>query len=184
MIKKLPSLTHQSHIITTTNQLTITSTSIPTSLPTSIPSTTTIIITSTHPLELKTVSQEIHTFYSTSDANQLTFPSLQNFPKPINVKEYLELKSKQVEKITAQKSQGKDDKQAQLILVEEFQKVNTLEDYAKDVCNNLSHAPVNNQDLRRALKEDCFNHIMKKKPYKSSRAQFTGWQLNPYLMKF
>ncbi|MFS7917282.1 hypothetical protein Hanom_Chr03g00187201 [Helianthus anomalus] len=145
------------------------------SLPLSLPSTTTTITIKSHPLEFKTISIEIQSFYSSFDPSQLSFPSLHDLPKPSNVKEYLELKLKHAEMIASERSKEKEDKEGQQILSKEFTKVNRIEYYAKDVSKKASQGPVSDPNLKRALRENDIEYIMKNNPYKATRAQFSGW---------
>lgn len=97
------------------------------------------------------------------------------------MKEYLDIHTKQAERIATERSNGKSDKEAQQNLSEEFTKVNRLEDFAKDVSQKASQGSVNNPKLRKALRGDYLDFIMKNKPYIATRAQSIGWTIEAIL---
>ncbi|MFS7979874.1 hypothetical protein Hanom_Chr10g00932831 [Helianthus anomalus] len=111
----------------------------------------------------------------------MTFPSLKRYKKPKNIQEYLDLKLKQSESIVTYKSKGNSDKEAQQILSAEFTKVNKLEDFAKNVSQKAFQGLVSNPNLKKELREDYLDFIMKNKPYRASRAKFTGWSVDALL---
>ncbi|XP_021991968.1 mucin-17-like [Helianthus annuus] len=68
------------------------------------------------PLDLPAVREEIKSFYSEDDPEKRSFPSLQEYPLPKNIHEYLQLEFKQAEDISKRDTKGKSDKEIQRYL--------------------------------------------------------------------
>ncbi|MFS7961965.1 hypothetical protein Hanom_Chr08g00721131 [Helianthus anomalus] len=66
-----------------------------------------------YPLELATVRKEIKSSYIEDDLDKKHLPSLQGYPMPKNIEEYLKLKAQQAEDISNRDTQGKTDREIQ-----------------------------------------------------------------------
>ncbi|MFS7946967.1 hypothetical protein Hanom_Chr06g00542521 [Helianthus anomalus] len=63
-----------------------------------------------YPLDLPAVREEIKSFYSEDDPAKTKLPSLQGYPLPRNIEEYLKLKAKQADDISQRDTEGKSNK--------------------------------------------------------------------------
>ena len=84
-----------------------------------------------YPLELIAVREEIKSFYTEDDPAKRSLPSLEGYPRPNNIEEYMKLKAQQVEDISKRNSHGKSDKEIQRYYQYLLTQVRTLEQFAK-----------------------------------------------------
>ena len=91
-----------------------------------------------YPLDLPAVREEIKSFYSEDDPEKRKLPSVQGYPLPRNIEEYLKIKAQQAEDISKRDTEGKSDKEIQRNLQYLLTKVRTLEQFSKDLCQKLS----------------------------------------------
>ncbi|MFS8008775.1 hypothetical protein Hanom_Chr14g01276861 [Helianthus anomalus] len=138
--------------------------------PTSISSIqTTEEITALVPLGVKyhmglpAVREEIKSFYSEDDPQKRNLTSLHGYPLPKNIDEYLQLKAKKAEDISIRYTKGKSNKEIQGNLQYLLSQVRTLEQFSKDLCQQLSERD------DESLRKDYIEHIMENKKYKAER---------------
>ncbi|XP_021971853.1 topoisomerase I damage affected protein 7-like [Helianthus annuus] len=112
------------------------------------------------PLELIAVREEIKSFYYEDDPAKRSFPSVEGYPRPNNIDEYLKLKAKQAEDISKRESTGKSDKEFQRHYQFMLTQVSSLEQFAKNVCQKLS------ERADKSLRKDYVENIMAHKKYK------------------
>ncbi|XP_022007445.1 uncharacterized protein LOC110906651 [Helianthus annuus] len=117
------------------------------------------------------VRKEIKSFYSEDDPAKRSLPSLQGYPRPNNIEEYLKLKAQQAEDISKRNSQGKSDKEIQRYYQYLLTQVSTLERFSKDLFQKLSERD------DESLRKDYIKHIMAFKKYKGEKAQYKEWTL-------
>jgi hypothetical protein len=127
-----------------------------------------------YPLELDLLKGELQSFYNTEQPSERSFPSLPNFPVPLNIDTYLKYKGEQVDAIIREKCKGKDDRTAQGIHSAELSKLRRIEDFAKTLSNSMSSMPLS-VDLEKEIRESLLEQIMATKPYKANKKQFNGW---------
>ncbi|MFS7954162.1 hypothetical protein Hanom_Chr07g00627061 [Helianthus anomalus] len=125
-----------------------------------------------YPMDLPAVREEIKSFYSEDDPQRRNLPSLQGYPLPKNIDEYLQLKAKQAEDISNKDKKGKSEKEIQTNLQYLLSQVRTLEQFSKDLCQRLSEKD------DESLKQDYIEHIMENKKYKAERYQFKDWTIS------
>ncbi|MFS7947751.1 hypothetical protein Hanom_Chr06g00551921 [Helianthus anomalus] len=73
------------------------------------------------------VREEIKSFYSEDDPDKRHLPSVQGYPRPSNIEEYLKVKGQQAEDISRRNSKGKSDKEIQRYYQFLLTQVSTLE---------------------------------------------------------
>ncbi|MFS8024246.1 hypothetical protein Hanom_Chr16g01460971 [Helianthus anomalus] len=122
-----------------------------------------------YPLELIAVREEIKSFYSEDDPAKRILPSVQGYPRPYNIEEYLKIKAQQAEDISKRNSQGKSDKEIQRHYQFLLTQVRTLEQFSIDLCQKLSERD------DESLRKDYIEYIMAFKRYKSDKAQYREW---------
>ncbi|MFS7936026.1 hypothetical protein Hanom_Chr05g00410541 [Helianthus anomalus] len=179
-LRKLPSsnptsTTKKAKVSQTTDQLPQTSIGI-SKVSTYVTATLTILLPPIpRTRKRKTITSPIRSYIKTTTTSHPTssppsssLPSA-NPPRPDSIKEYLELKRRQAKRMVLESYQGKDDKQLQQNLLEEYRKVDALQGYATIIYRNLSHNPITNADLKKLLRKDYINHIMEKEPYNAER---------------
>ncbi|MFS7912955.1 hypothetical protein Hanom_Chr02g00136011 [Helianthus anomalus] len=66
-----------------------------------------------YPLELIAVREKIKSFYFEDDPAKRSLSSVEGYPRPNNIEEYLKVKAQQAEDISKKNSQGKSDKEIQ-----------------------------------------------------------------------
>ncbi|MFS7953708.1 hypothetical protein Hanom_Chr07g00621791 [Helianthus anomalus] len=124
-----------------------------------------------YPLDIPAVREEIKSFYAEDDPAKRNFPSLQGYPRPNNIEEYLKLKAQQAEDMSKRNTEGKSDKEIQRNYQYLLIQVRTLEEFSKDLCQKLSERG------DETLRKDYLDHIMEYKKYKGEKYMYKEWSV-------
>ncbi|KAJ0445403.1 hypothetical protein HanIR_Chr16g0842511 [Helianthus annuus] len=125
-----------------------------------------------YPLDLEAVREEIISFYSEDDPAKRNLPSVQGYPRPNNIEEYLKLKAQQAEDISNRNTQGKSDREIQTNYQYLLTQVKILEQFSKDVCQNLS------ERADETLRKHYVDYIMAYKTYKGEKYRYKEWTIS------
>lgn len=123
------------------------------------------------PLELIAVREEIKTFYYEDDPAKRSLPSVEGYPMPNNIEEYLKVKAKQAEDISKRNTQGKSDREIQQNYQFLLTQVSALERFAKNVCQKIS------ERANETLRKDYIDNIMAYKKYKGEKYMYKDWTI-------
>ncbi|MFS7999450.1 hypothetical protein Hanom_Chr12g01166321 [Helianthus anomalus] len=121
------------------------------------------------PLELVTVREEIKSFYYEDNPTKRSLPSIEGYPRPTNIEEYLKIKAKQAEDISIKNKQGKSDREYQQNYQFLLTQVKALEQFAKNVCQQIS------ERADESLRKDYIENIMTYKTYKGEKHLYRNW---------
>jgi len=123
------------------------------------------------PLKLIAVREEIKSFYYEDDPAKRSLPSVEGYPRPNNIEEYLKVKAKQAEDISKRDAQGKTDKEIQRHYQFLLTQVRSLEQFAKNVCQQIS------EKADESLRKDYVDNIMAYKKYKGEKYMYEDWTI-------